>query len=156
MADKRNIAIVALLIAVGGLAVYQFVGRESFKQLPAADASMLANMHLSKDGKDARSGGRSSYEVNQVRNTITKNNPKIKECYEKFLATAPQVTDGKVLVDWQIGSVGDVVQADIVTSDIGSDILHACLTESIKSWTFPPTHVEAPVYTSFTFVFKKD
>lgn len=160
MVDKRNSVIAALLIAVVALAAHQYFGPQALKSMPmpmpTTDPAALAALHIPAPGKDGKGGGMTPYESNQVRNTIAKNNHKIKDCYDKFVETAPKVTDGKVVVDWQIASNGDVIKAEIVSSEIGSDALHSCVTTSIKGWSFPPTLVEANIYTSFTFVFKAD
>src|SRR5688500_3458024 len=85
---------------------------------------------------DGINKGQNSYDKQEVRNTITKYNAEIKECYIKFIATNPPKTDGKVMMDWQIDPTGEVIKSGVVTSDINNPFLEDCITSSIKNWEF--------------------
>lgn len=152
MKDNKNIVIAVLLLVIGGL-LGALIGRPPSPPPPEAeDPAMAAPM----DGPGAKRPGRSAYETNQVRNTLTKNDVNVRECYQEFVKVNPPITDGRVMLDWQIDSDGDVIKADIVTSEINNPVLHDCLIKVFKGIEFPPPPGDKPVYASFTYVFKKD
>lgn len=98
---------------------------------------------------------KSPYEQNQVRNTIVKNNPSIQECYLKHLDKKDAVTSGKVQVDWQIDPTGDTLFPQIVVSTLDDKDLDDCIVEKVKTFKFPAPPSDKPVYTTFTYVFRK-
>jgi len=99
---------------------------------------------------------KSPYEQNQVRNTIVKNNSQIQECYLKHLEKKDAVSSGRVQVDWQIDPAGDTLSPQVVVSTLDDKDLDACILGKVKSFKFPPPPSDKPVYTTFTYVFRKE
>jgi TonB family protein len=95
------------------------------------------------------------YEQNQVRNTIVKNNSIVQECYIKHLEKENAVTSGRVQVDWQISPSGDTLSPQVVTSTLDDKDMDDCIVEKVKTFRFPPPPSDKPVYTTFTYVFRK-
>lgn len=95
------------------------------------------------------------YEQNQVRNTIVKNNSIIQECYLKHLEKENAVTSGRVQVDWQIAPSGDTLSPQVVTSTLDDKDMDECIVEKVRTFKFPPPPTDKPVYTTFTYVFRK-
>jgi len=98
---------------------------------------------------------KSPYEQNQVRNTIVKNNSLIQECYLNHLKQKDAITSGKVQVDWQISPQGETLNPQIVTSTLADQEMDQCIVEKVKAFQFPPPPSDKPVYTTFTYVFRK-
>jgi TonB family protein len=98
---------------------------------------------------------KSPYEQNQVKNTIVKNNPLIQECYLAHLKKEKALTSGKVQVDWQISPQGETLMPQIVTSTLDDSDMDQCVLEKVKTFQFPPPPSDKPVYTTFTYVFRK-
>lgn len=98
---------------------------------------------------------KSPYEQNQVRNTIVKNNNLIQECYLNHLKQKDAVTSGKVQVDWQISPQGETLKPQIVTSTLADPEMDQCVVDKVKTFQFPPPPSDKPVYTTFTYIFRK-
>lgn len=99
---------------------------------------------------------KSPYEQNQVRNTIVKNNPIIQECYLKHLEKKGAVTSGRVQVDWQIDPSGNTLSPQVVISTLDDKNLDECIVEKVKTFKFPAPPSDKPIYTTFTYVFRKE
>ena len=145
--DPRNIVLALLSLAVVGLTI-ALVNKSN----PTKEIAVSPDLTPVTDGKSGAKQ-KTPYEMNQVRNTITKNTSKVKACYGQFLNTKPTSTDGKVLVDWQIQPDGRVRRAEIVSTELAQPVLERCLTDSIKTWVFPEPPSSHDVYTSFLFIF---
>lgn len=99
---------------------------------------------------------KSPYEQNQVRNTILKNNKSIQECYLKHLEQKEAKTSGKLQIDWQIAPSGETLSPQVVASTMNSKALEECVLNKVKTFSFPPPPSEKPIYTTFTYLFRKD
>ena len=95
----------------------------------------------------------SSYQKNQVKNTILKNAGSLQTCYNSYLEGEVSATDGTILIDWQIDTTGKVRKPAIVSTQFSSDSLSQCMVAAIALWDFPPP-VEN-TYASHTFRFKR-
>jgi TonB family protein len=95
------------------------------------------------------------YEQNQVRNTIVKNNQIIQECYLKHLEKENAIGTGRVQVDWQIAPSGNTLNPQVVTSTLDDKDMDQCIVEKVKTFEFPPPPSDKPIYTTFTYVFRK-
>ena len=99
---------------------------------------------------------KSPYEQNQVRNTIVKNNSQIQECYLKHLEKKNAISSGRVQVDWQIDPSGDTLSPQVVVSSLEDKDLDDCILGKVKSFKFPPPPSDKQIYTTFTYVFRKE
>ena len=105
-------------------------------------------------GKDSKSG-KSPYHRIEIKNTMTKYVKPVRDCYNDYLESSPEVTDGEIMVDWQIDSDGDVVKAEVVRSGFTGEKLGNCIVGVISSIEFPPPPSDKNVYADYKFFFKK-
>jgi hypothetical protein len=99
---------------------------------------------------------KSPYEQNQVRNTILKNNKLIQECYLKHLEQKDAKTSGKLQIDWQIAPSGETLSPQVVASTMNSKTLEECVVTKVKAFNFPAPPSDKPIYSTFTYLFRKD
>lgn len=88
-----------------------------------------------------------------IKALVQKHQAEIKQCYEAGLREDPSL-EGKVVVDFTIGSAGDVVQATIKESTLGREDIDACLINVVNGWRFEPPKGGGVVRVSYPFVFK--
>lgn len=96
------------------------------------------------------------YIANQVKNTITKNYIPIRDCWNAYVDSNPEVTQGRITVDWQIDLDGDVLDPEIVLSDFANEELTSCLLKVIGKIEFPPPPYGQKEYVAHKFNFRKD
>ena len=99
---------------------------------------------------------KSPYEQNQVKNTIVKNNPQIQECYLKHLEEKDAVSSGRVRLDWNISPEGEVLSPQVISSSMNNSQLDNCILGKFKEFKFPAPPSDKPVYTTFTYIFRKE
>jgi hypothetical protein len=145
----KTYALIGLTLTLVGVG---FVVLTNQKKTEVHPALVPVNVSTNKDKPDYKS----SYEQNQVRNTILKNNKSVQECYLKHLEEKDSVTSGKVQVDWQISPDGTVLSPQVVTSTMKSKNLEDCILARLKAFNFPPPPSDKPVYTTFTYSFRKE
>lgn len=150
---QKNAALIGLTILVVVLLAFNFFGIRKDTQKSEIHPSLIpVNVGSDKQKPEFKS----PYEQNQVRNTIVKNNPLIQECYLKHLEKKEAVSSGKVQVDWQIDPSGDTLSPQVVISTLGDKDLDECILGKVKTFKFPPPPSDKPVYTTFTYVFRKE
>ena len=125
------------------------IGSKNHPSRSSLDSVVIAN-------ERSRKNHQTPYEQHHVRNAITKQMIQLRECYSAFLKSGPSATDGQVTVDWFIRRLGAGDTVELVSSSFASDDLHQCIVDKMNTWKFPPPPGGQPVYTSFTFNFKKD
>ncbi|MCB0273060.1 MAG: AgmX/PglI C-terminal domain-containing protein [Bdellovibrionales bacterium] len=144
----KDYVIISLIVAIGVLSVLLL----QQKRLPLSSSTIPSELIQKSDenGKNFES----AYEVKQVKNTIIKSTQDIQNCYNAYLERKPEITDGKIVVDWQIQPDGTVQKAEIVTS-MFDEMLNMCMVEIIGNIHFPEPPGKQQVYISHTFNFKK-
>lgn len=95
-----------------------------------------------------------SYERNEIKNTIVKNAPTIQECYKALLARDADFPDGTVKIDWQISPEGKASKASVIQSQYKDLDFEKCLIAKINEWVFPPPPNQSPYYAAHVFRFK--
>jgi pSer/pThr/pTyr-binding forkhead associated (FHA) protein/outer membrane biosynthesis protein TonB len=86
-----------------------------------------------------------------VKKVIDQHLEEIQYCYESALLENEAVM-GRIVFEWTILLSGKVGEVRIESSSVNSHLIHDCIKEAIKSWTFPkPTGSEVVV--SYPFVF---
>lgn len=139
----KSAAIIALIVSNIGILAYLFIQKTE----PSIPIETYRN---------SRNHGESDpYVKNEVNNTIAKNTSKIQACYNKFLEGKPTVTDGKVVVDWQVEPDGDPYRPEVVQTDFADSSFGKCLVDEIQSWTFPEPPSGRKTYVFYKFFFKK-
>ncbi|MFM8314253.1 MAG: AgmX/PglI C-terminal domain-containing protein, partial [Deltaproteobacteria bacterium] len=139
-----------------GLTVIITATAVSFLRAPKTSGVHPALVPVNVSNNKEKPEFKSPYEQNQVRNTILKNNKTIQECYLKHLDQKEAKTSGKVQVDWQIAPNGEVLTPQVVTSTMNSKNLEDCVLSKVKTFSFPPPPSDKPVYTTFTYLFRKE
>lgn len=76
--------------------------------------------------------------------------PEIRFCYQRAL-TQDATLQGAIELRWTIGSDGDVVSSEVVSSEIDSDAMHACTLKAVNAMQFPAPNGEAKVTYPFVF-----
>ncbi|MGE0762452.1 MAG: AgmX/PglI C-terminal domain-containing protein [Bdellovibrionales bacterium] len=106
--------------------------------------------------KNDRGREEDPYIANQVKNTIVKGYVQIRDCYNAFIDKKPAVTDGKVMIDWNILESGKVEKVELVSSEIPDEELTNCIISKIKDFRFPPPPSGRSKYVAHKFFLKKD
>jgi hypothetical protein len=73
-------------------------------------------------------------------------------CHERALRQGP-ITNGKIVVHWQIAAAGSVSGVDIEQDTLGSTATARCLKALVARWRFPRP-IGDSVDVSYPFVFK--
>lgn len=108
------------------------------------------------DKKTERGRDEDPYVANQVKNTIVKGYVQIRDCYNVFVDKNPAVTDGKIMIDWNIKPDGTVEKVELVSSEIPDDELPKCMIEKISKFEFPPPPAGRTKYVAHKFLLRKD
>ena len=115
--------------------------------------------HTYVPGQNGNNGNKgklvSPYHDQQIKNTIMKNRGDIIECYNTFITTNPEMTDGPLKVDFQIDDDGDVLSSEKVSGPFVDETFIQCVTNTITKWKFPEPNIATPVYAEHTFHFKR-
>lgn len=75
-------------------------------------------------------------EPHEIRQTIVRQLPKVRACYERTLKAEPQLR-GRLVLSMKVQPEGTVKNARISDDGIGSDALSACVESAVSSWRFP-------------------
>ncbi|MDH5719726.1 MAG: AgmX/PglI C-terminal domain-containing protein [Spirochaetia bacterium] len=145
MKNQLLYIIIAFMAVALGFMIYKFNRLENIQAGMARQ-----NVAVDKDGKIV-----DPYAENQVKNTVVKNYGDAQTCFNEFLKTNPEQTDGKIKIDWQIDEDGQVINPQLVSFDFKSEALSNCLINKMKAWRFPAPPFEKPYYAFHTFRFKK-
>jgi len=116
---------------------------------------LLADSSSFSNADKGRSRETSPYHAKEVRNTITKKQKLLQTCYLNFLKTKSKKTDGTVHLDWMIQPNGHVKDVEVISSELGNQLLSKCMTSEIAKWKFPPPPAGSPTYVDHEFRFKK-
>ncbi|MCP4750804.1 MAG: AgmX/PglI C-terminal domain-containing protein [Proteobacteria bacterium] len=150
MERNKNILIITLLVVIVFLLSIILL-RDDEPKIVYRPAPETENRSA-----DGHSNG-SAYTRNQVRNTITKKWREMQTCYNRFLDSTPnpEVTDGRIKVDWRVTAEGKMLSPEVVASDLHHAILEGCLLSRIETWQFPPPLSGRETYVVYKFTFKK-
>ncbi len=91
---------------------------------------------------------RAALEPHEIRQTIVRQLPKVKACYERALKAEGGLR-GRLVLSLDVQPEGNVTGARISDDGIGNDTLSACVVKAVDSWRFPAgtetVSVEYPV-----------
>lgn len=93
------------------------------------------------------------YSRELVMRVIKRHQSEIRFCYETELKRSPEL-EGKVTVRWSIDGSGNVTDALIAESGLGSDPVEACILQRVKRWSFPEPKSGNEVVITFPWVFR--
>lgn len=122
------------------------------KQQDRFEKTILEIQYSQSQGKDKKAD---PYKEIAVNNTLKKIAPEIQKCYNIFIETNPEKTDGFVEIDWIVFPEGKVKKVELVNSDLNSDVLNACIFTKIQNTEFPPPPFSTETYLTYKYNFKK-
>jgi hypothetical protein len=152
--DIKNKIIIGLIVGIGfilGLFFFNLKKQQDLEHL-------FRNMQYgSSNSKEDSSGKRKDpYKELAVGNSLRKKGREIQECYNVFLETNPEKTDGFVEIDWSILEDGTVKKAELVNTNFSTDSLNQCILKIISKIEFPPPPTGMQTYMTYKYIFKKD
>jgi TonB family protein len=95
---------------------------------------------------------RGSLTKQQISREISRNIARFKYCYEKEL-NGDQALAGKIVVYFTIAPTGEVADASIRESSMGSEAVASCLVKVMRSLEFPKPRGGGIVVVTYPFVF---
>ncbi len=140
---KNNVLLIAVLIVTAFLGFSQYQLRQENNMLRES----ISRLGMS-GGKEKKTD---PYIAGPVKNRIVKGSAELKACYKAYLTQNPKKRDGKIKLDWQIDTDGDVIKPEVVFSQFSSDTLGECIIEKINNWEFPNPLVDKYVSHLFQF-----
>ena len=75
-------------------------------------------------------------EPHEIRQTIVRQLPRVRACYERTLKAEPSLS-GRLLLSMSVKPSGEVQNARISDDGIGSETLAQCVENAVSSWSFP-------------------
>jgi TonB family protein len=88
-----------------------------------------------------------------IRRIIRRHLGTVKYCYEKALATNPEL-QGRVVVQFTIAATGQVENAQVQRSTLGHRGVERCVTTAVGRWLFPKPRGGGIAIISYPFVFR--
>jgi glyoxylase-like metal-dependent hydrolase (beta-lactamase superfamily II) len=86
-----------------------------------------------------------------VRRIIRRHINEVKACYERELIERPML-GGRVMVQFTIGTTGQVIASVLQNSTLGSDRGETCIVQAVRRWEFPKPIGGGDVIVSYPFV----
>jgi len=90
-----------------------------------------------------------------IRNVIKANKHHVKACYEQALKDNKHLA-GKIILKWGIVGNGVVTNTEVILSTLANDSVENCLSEKLKTFTFPDPGPDKEVVVKFPFLFGTD
>lgn len=150
MRNVKPIRILGLLLIIGNVAsgAYFLAGKlDGGEEIKAKDPSIATVKKIHKKSKI------DDYRKQVIRTTLALKNENIEMCYQDFLKTEPEKTQGAVKVSWTIDKSGNVSLISLISSDLKSAFLENCLFEQVKSTQFAPPDFADEVQVAHKFKF---
>lgn len=88
-----------------------------------------------------------------IKGVITQHLVEVKHCYDRGLAHRSM--SGRVMVHFVVASNGTVGAAIVQDSTLGDNDVERCITDAVKTWTFPKPTGGGLVVVSYPFVLKQ-
>jgi hypothetical protein len=141
---SAKVLIIALVLSNLGSALYIY--RHWSEIHPAPKRSALAK-------RSANEGKGESYNRGAIKEAMATFNSQFESCYDAFLHTEPEKSEGSVVVNWIIGKNGEVESPTVMKSELKNQELHDCLTQQLQSLKFAaPVDGEVAVAHKFNFM----
>ncbi len=87
-----------------------------------------------------------------VRRVVRKHLRELQSCYERGL-NLDESLSGKVILEWEFGQRGRVLQVKTVSSTLNNQTVESCLMKRLQSWTFPEPPANQIAVVKYPFVF---
>lgn len=88
----------------------------------------------------------------EVLKVINQHMGSIRNCYERALLARPEL-EGKLTLEWAVGSAGQVTSTRVVSSSIQDQGVANCIMTDIRRWKFPSPVGGKEVTVVFPFIF---
>lgn len=77
-----------------------------------------------------------------IKEALMPKQSELEDCYENFLRTKPEVSEGSITINWLIDAQGSVLSTELAKSEIENASLTECVLEKLKGLSFapPPEH----------------
>ena len=151
MNKQTNILLGAVVVALIAVSVYF---QSSVKSLDTK-LNMLLSQSAPSGGKGDGGKQRDLYKEQAVNNTILKRAVDIQAAYNVYLKGNPEITDGEVKVDFQIGPDGKTISPEIISSAFTDKKFKEDIVKAISGWVFPPPPFGTAKYIVHTFKLSK-
>lgn len=103
---------------------------------------------------DALSRFNQGLSADVVRRVIWVHINQIKYCYQQALFKQPSLA-GRLVMNFQISPQGQVLELSVRETTLQSPPLLGCISDSMRSWEFPPTpHYDGVIEINYPFVLR--
>jgi hypothetical protein len=89
-----------------------------------------------------------------VRRVVREHAGQVRYCYERVLSSTPGLV-GRVSLQWTINAEGHVTASSIESTTMHNTEVEACLTQRVKTWTFPVPKGGGVVVVKYPFIFNR-
>ena len=89
-----------------------------------------------------------------IQEVVREDRDGLRACFNEALASDPELT-GRLVIQWVIGSTGEVVSAEVFESELENDAFHECVTDLVLEWEFPPPDGGGVVRVNYPFNFSR-
>lgn len=96
----------------------------------------------------------SGLDRDQIAAVINRNLGQVRFCYEQGLQGDPAL-NGRVAVDFTVGSNGLVTEAKIANSSMKSQVVEDCIVMRLKTWKFPVPEGGVSVKVTYPFMLRR-
>lgn len=97
-------------------------------------------------------GGR-TLSQKQLLDTIKRNQPKVRACYERGLKSNNTLA-GKLVLAWTVGADGRVRAVETISDSVRHGEVVRCIRKTVGTWVFP--RAESPSEVEYPFVLKSN
>ena len=113
------------------------------------------SMRLVADEEADESGRlKSAMDREIIQEVVREDRDGLRACFNEALASDPELT-GRLVIQWVIGSTGEVVSAEVFESELENDAFHECVTDLVLEWEFPPPDGGGVVRVNYPFNFSR-
>jgi len=154
--STKSVFLLSILSSLVMLAALAYLGYE-LTETRRVNQELVQQLLQARQQSGGSGGRYEAYLKGAVKNTIVKHAGSIQSFFLKLIESNPDIPEsGRVLVDWQIDSKGNVFEAGVVSDVFSNKEFQACLKEKIGEIIFPAPPSVRPVYVEHTFLFRKE
>lgn len=89
--------------------------------------------------------------ADQIKAVIAEHGSDLRNCKQRAISMSTEVISGDITFQWKVAPSGEVTEVSAVNPPPLFEILAKCVTESIKTWKFPPASGPSSVTKPITF-----
>ena len=91
----------------------------------------------------------------EVKKTILKHTKEIKDCFFHQASKNP-VADGKIVIQFEIGENGAVLNTQTLSTTFKTDEVEKCTVAHLKTWKFTAPLIGDTAIVSYPFIFRSE